>query len=209
VYPAEYRPREVILLGDIVHRAVPLPALEAELEKLVSELATRSRLTLVAGNHDKDLGRLLGGTFPHAVAQASKPAVSPTSKAAAPGNVEGARRFGNLRYSRLGSLRYATEVSLGRHLLVHGDGRCEPNPNGAWLIMGHEHPAICIGDGVANSIKCPCFLVSDSVVILPAFSQWGAATVVGRCGFMSPLAQGTYFKMAWAICGEKLVPVRL
>src|ERR1039458_3260952 len=45
----------------------------------------------------------------HFVAQASKPAVLPTSKSAGFGC--GVSRFGNPRYSRLGSLRYPVKLT--------------------------------------------------------------------------------------------------
>lgn len=44
------------------------------------------------------------------VAQAAKPAVSPTAKSAGCPTVFGARRFGNLRHGRLGSLRYVAKA---------------------------------------------------------------------------------------------------
>jgi hypothetical protein len=44
------------------------------------------------------------------VAQASKPAVSPTSKSAACRVARASGGFGNPRYSRLGSLRYGPRV---------------------------------------------------------------------------------------------------
>ena len=54
-----YRGREIILLGDIVHGGVDLPAVHAELEGLVSALGPKCRLRWVIGNHDRGLARLL------------------------------------------------------------------------------------------------------------------------------------------------------
>src|SRR4051812_25137696 len=100
----------------------------------------------------------------------------------------------------------------GEHLLIHGDGDSEAA--GLWLkkttgriIMGHEHPAICLGDGVASWSKCPCFLASKRVVVLPAFSSWAAGTIFPRYPFMSALAQKTAFAQSIAIVGDKLLPV--
>jgi metallophosphoesterase superfamily enzyme len=75
--------------------------------------------------------------------------------------------------------------------------------------MGHEHPAITIGDGVTTSQKCPCFLVSESVIILPAFSSWAAGTNIHAYEFMSETARAAKFTQAIAICGEKLLPISL
>jgi putative SbcD/Mre11-related phosphoesterase len=57
-YPA----KEVVLLGDIVHRAVEVPALQSELHEFVSTVSTRARLRFVAGNHDRDLAALFKKT---------------------------------------------------------------------------------------------------------------------------------------------------
>jgi len=54
-YPAE----EVLLLGDVVHRAVEVPGIQAELQALASSIGGRARLRLIAGNHDRDLKTLL------------------------------------------------------------------------------------------------------------------------------------------------------
>jgi hypothetical protein len=48
------------------------------------------------------------------VPQVSKPAVSPASK---PARCTSARRFGNLRHGRLGSLRYAQQIQSGSSTL--------------------------------------------------------------------------------------------
>jgi DNA ligase-associated metallophosphoesterase len=168
---ADYAPRDVVVLGDIVHRAVPIPALEEQVKQLVSTLTRASRLTLVAGNHDKDLDQLLG-------------------------------RF-------LYSVRFVPELVAGPHLLVHGDRPCDPAPKGGLTVMGHEHPAVSLGDGAGSRIKCPCFLVSEKLLVLPAFSHWAAGTVAGGYGFMSPLAKKARFKQAFAICGDKLLPMKL
>lgn len=57
---ASYRPRRCVLVGDIVHAAVPLPAVQAELRELqrIAELHSTS-LELVLGNHDRELPRRL------------------------------------------------------------------------------------------------------------------------------------------------------
>jgi metallophosphoesterase superfamily enzyme len=54
-YPVE----EVLLLGDVVHRAVEVEPLHAELRALASSIGGRARLRLIAGNHDRNLKELL------------------------------------------------------------------------------------------------------------------------------------------------------
>lgn len=166
----DYGPKETVLLGDIVHRTVPVPALEAALQDLVKRVSATSKLTFVRGNHDQQLEHLTARCFK--------------------------------------DLKLETEARFGHNLLIHGD-QVVTTTKVERIIMGHEHPAVWLDDGVATGMKCPCFLVSPRVVILPAFSRWAAGMEVGRHRFLSPLARATRFTMAAAILGDKLLPVRL
>lgn len=56
----DYAPREIVLLGDIVHRAVPVPELRAEVRDLCAALSARAPLRLLAGNHDARLAEFAG-----------------------------------------------------------------------------------------------------------------------------------------------------
>lgn len=51
---AEYQPAEIVFLGDLVHTAADLPAIEDELRALLEPIARDRRLVLVQGNHDAD-----------------------------------------------------------------------------------------------------------------------------------------------------------
>jgi len=95
----------------------------------------------------------------------------------------------------------------GEYLLLHGH-ESSPTDDSAFIIMGHEHPSISLGDGI-KSAKFPCFLVSERLLILPAFSGWVAGTSFRAHGLMSPLAKAAHFTKAVAICGSKLLPVPL
>ena len=57
---SEYRPAQLILLGDIVHRALPIPAIREQLETLLTRLSATT-LRFIAGNHDRNLQPLLPG----------------------------------------------------------------------------------------------------------------------------------------------------
>jgi DNA ligase-associated metallophosphoesterase len=167
--------REVVLLGDIVHRAVAVEALKAELCKIISTLSERLHLVLVAGNHDRHLQKLLVGCGL--------------------------------------STKISTEFLAGRHLFVHGDTSSDVIANrqavaarGGRVIIGHEHPAITISDGVATRVKCPCFLVGKEIIVLPAFSPWAAGTDVLVYPRMSAWAGGVTFTTAFAIVNGKLLP---
>src|SRR5581483_3002490 len=167
----DYHPSELVLLGDIVHRAVSVDALKAELCATINALNERIQFVLLAGNHDRRLRRLL---------------------------------------DECGlSVPLAIEHSAGTHLLTHGDAisrRAAINARGGLVIIGHEHPAITISDRVTTTAKCPCFLVSDEAIVLPAFSRWASGTDVRNYPRMSPWLAGIDFKNAVAIVGEKLLP---
>ena len=169
---ADYRAEQVVLLGDIVHRAVPVPALREQLASLASQLESVT-IRWIAGNHDAQLAALLAECG-------------------------------------LDGITLEREVAIGPHWLTHGDeaGALERLGIGR-LIMGPEHPAIHLGDGVATSVKCPCFLVSERVLVLPAFSSWAAGGNVRSGRYMSAIAQGARFTHAFAIMGRRILPVEL
>jgi uncharacterized protein len=104
-------------------------------------------------------------------------------------------------------IELTTSLRFGRFMLLHGDSTAQAEP-GLVNVMGHEHPAISLGDGIMGT-RFPCFLVSDSVIVLPAFSLWAAGTDIRSQSFMSALAQEARFEKAVGICGDKLLPVLL
>jgi DNA ligase-associated metallophosphoesterase len=163
----DYSPREIVVLGDIVHRAMALPVLEEEIRQLFNALSPHSQLTFVAGNHDRDLQAVL------------KQWLLP--------------------------IQLVEAREINESLLTHGDKVVSQEQQPRRIFMGHEHPAICIGDGVTTSTKCPCFLVSETAVVLPAFSRWAAGTNIHAYPFMSEIARTAKFTEAVAICGEKLL----
>jgi DNA ligase-associated metallophosphoesterase len=174
---AEYCPAQIVLLGDIVHRAVPVPALREQLESLAARLASVS-IRWIAGNHDRRLEPLL-------------------------------------RECGLSGVRLEAELTVGSHLLMHGDGGedgaargARPNAPG-WLIIGHEHPAIHLNDRVTTSVKCPCFLAGSGILILPAFSSWAAGCNIRPAAFISAIAREAFFSHAYAILAGRILPISL
>jgi uncharacterized protein len=168
---ADYKPARLILLGDIVHRALPLPALMEELRALLSvtDNECNCELVLLAGNHDRKLQQLL-------------------------------KELGAKDALR-------NEYVAGENIFLHGD---KPSTlSGKRHIIGHEHPAISLGDGVATSRKFPCFLIAENVLTLPSFSSWSAHTPFAHYDFMSPIARSARFQTALAILGDRLLPVPL
>jgi DNA ligase-associated metallophosphoesterase len=167
----DYEPREIVVLGDIVHRAMALPVLAKEVRELFDVLSARAQLTFVAGNHDRNLAAVLREWM-------------------LPIELIKSREFENYR-------------------LAHGDAAIPQNNGALRIVMGHEHPAISIGDGVTTSQKCPCFLVSENLIVLPAFSRWAAGTDIRSYELMSEAARRSKFTQAVAICGDKLLPIKL
>jgi putative SbcD/Mre11-related phosphoesterase len=173
---AEFSARQVVLLGDIVHRAVPVPSLREELAMLAARLAGR-RVRWIVGNHDRDLETLLP------------------------------------------EVMLESEITLGAHRLTHGAEETAPphashashashaGQAGGWLVIGHEHPAIHLHDGIATGVKVPCFLAGARVLILPAFSQWAAGANVRNGHFLSAIANGTRFTHAFALIAGRILPV--
>ncbi|HAB17561.1 MAG TPA: metallophosphoesterase [Verrucomicrobiota bacterium] len=173
---SDYSPREVVVLGDLVHQAVALPAVERALRALGEILAKGMTLTVCQGNHDRDLGVLVN--------QWSLP------------------------------MRIVSSLRVGRYQLHHGDG--EPDVSDFRLdsadaiqVIGHEHPALRLGDGVATAVKVPCFLVADEVIVVPAFSDWAAGCVFGRDQFLGRVARCAAFHSAFACLGPRLLRIPL
>jgi metallophosphoesterase superfamily enzyme len=92
-------------------------------------------------------------------------------------------------------------------ILTHGDEPAQPSRTGLFHIQGHEHPAIEIPDPPAQRVRVPAFLVSDTTLILPAFSGWAAGSVLGRRPFLSPWTDSTTLHSAVACLGSRLLPV--
>jgi metallophosphoesterase superfamily enzyme len=149
------------------------------LTDLSAEFSRQTQLIFVRGNHDRDLEILLQ------------------------------------RY-RL-PIRCVTEFAIENYVFLHGDlANSEAQEllatihrQSSKVIMGHEHPAITLGSGPANFAKCPCFLISREVIILPAFSQFAAGVEIRRHPFMSPLAKAVAFTEALAVLGNKVGRISL
>jgi uncharacterized protein len=107
----------------------------------------------------------------------------------------------------IADLEFIARFEAEKFLLVHGNDPVEA-PNDKMTLMGHEHPAISLGDGI-KSAKFACFLLSRRVLLLPAFSRWAAGSNIRAYPFMSTLARKASFTKAVAICGTKLLPVKL
>ena len=176
---ASYRPAEVVLLGDVVHRVVPAPEMRSEVRRLAAEVGGRARLRIVIGNHDAHLSTLLADLGVE---------------------VETARQMQRRR----------------SHLLLHGDGPDddervaaafrETAPHGR-VIIGHEHPALTLSDGVSSSVKCPCFLVEPRGPGAARVLSLGRRREPAGGAFSLPIRpRRTRFDQGIAILADKLLP---
>ena len=175
-----YRPQRLVVLGDIVHEALALPALEKLLREFCDRLGRTSELIFCFGNHDRHLEK-------------------------------------RVRDWQL-PVTCQRQLTLDGHELLHGDMLpCATDAEVFTLssapavsrIIGHEHPAITLGDGVATRVKCPAFLVANDLLVLPAFSSWAAGCEFGRQPFLGPLARAAKFHTAFACVGPRLLRLPL
>jgi len=175
----DHAPRAVVVLGDLVHRAVAHPGVREELEAVCASLANRP-IVLCPGNHDSRIETLLA----------------------------------NWRLP----ITVTSEWNAGSFRLSHGDVMAQEAAEGSFRlggasrrvsVIGHEHPAIELGDGALTRVKVPCFLLAADTVVLPAFSEWAAGCVVGRDVFLGPVARAARFEAAYACLGPRLLPVSL
>ncbi len=89
--------------------------------------------------------------------------------------VRGNHDVGTLWLRELG-VEVVDELELGGWKLVHGHKLVE----GERFIIGHEHPAVRLRDEVGALVKVPAFLMSDELIVLPAFSPWAYGNDVLR-----------------------------
>jgi DNA ligase-associated metallophosphoesterase len=110
-------------------------------------------------------------------------------------------------------IEIADHCAVGPHLGIHGDTfpshveeHLKKHPD-SWLFTGHEHPSVTLGDGVGTSVRCPCFVVGERRLILPAFSTWAAGCDVGRRPFLSGATRAHSWKRLVAIVGPRCLPL--
>jgi uncharacterized protein len=54
---ADYRPAQIVLVGDVLHRAVPVPAIAQDLRQLKAQTPPDTSLVVITGNHDRNLAQ--------------------------------------------------------------------------------------------------------------------------------------------------------
>jgi uncharacterized protein len=81
-------------------------------------------------------------------------------------------------------------VELERFSLGHGHEAWDTQ--GRIAVVGHEHPSLVLRDAVGARVQLPCFLVSDEVLAVPAFSPLSPGTdvttsITGRGEHFTPM----------------------
>lgn len=61
---AEYQPRVLAVLGDIVHGPLPTREVRLEFQQMIERLEQRAEVQLIAGNHDRTLSSEIGRPLP-------------------------------------------------------------------------------------------------------------------------------------------------
>jgi len=79
-------------------------------------------------------------------------------------------------------------ADLGGHTIVHGH---EDVSTLAPIVMGHEHPAVKLRDELGAVVSVPAFLVTDRLVVLPAFSPLALGVDVSSYPYLSPILNRT------------------
>src|SRR3989442_1602912 len=79
-------------------------------------------------------------------------------------------------------------ADLGGYTIVHGHEEVSTlHP----IVMGHEHPAVKLKDELGAVVSVPAFLVTDRLIVLPAFSPLALGVDVSSYPYLSPILNRT------------------
>ncbi len=74
--------------------------------------------------------------------------------------------------------------SIGKFRFAHG--HLDVSIEGT-TIIGHEHPGITLRDELSATLKLPCFLYSEDLIVIPALSIYAFGTDLSKKEFISPI----------------------
>ena len=81
-----------------------------------------------------------------------------------------------------------SRADVGGYTVVHGHEEVSTlHP----IIMGHEHPAVKLKDELGATVSVPAFLVTDPLLVLPAFSPLALGVDVSAYPYLSPILNRT------------------
>lgn len=85
-------------------------------------------------------------------------------------------------------LELRDRADVGGYTIVHGH---EDVSTLAPIVMGHEHPAVKLKDELGAVVSAPAFLVSERLVVLPAYSPLALGVDVSSYPYLSPILNRT------------------
>lgn len=153
--------RRLRVLGDLVHGRVGA-ATEARVAAWAAALP--AAIELVPGNHDRHEAEL------------------PTAwgvRRLAPEVHEGPFTFAHAPDTAALTLAAADLAARGRAGAPTADASASSEPGGARRVRfaGHVHPTAALS-GLADRLRFPAFIVTEALVLLPAFSRFSGGPVV-------------------------------
>lgn len=79
-------------------------------------------------------------------------------------------------------------VDIADHTIVHGHEEVSTlHP----IVMGHEHPAVKLKDELGAVVSVPAFLVTEQLIVLPAYSPLALGVDVSSYPYLSPILNRT------------------
>ncbi|MCI4371737.1 MAG: metallophosphoesterase [Thermoplasmata archaeon] len=79
-------------------------------------------------------------------------------------------------------------ADIGGYTIVHGHEEVTTlHP----IVMGHEHPAVKLKDELGATVSVPAFLVTERLIVLPAFSPLALGVDVSSYPYLSPILNRT------------------
>jgi len=190
--------------GALINR-FQFPEIRDELLKVIETAGTPDAV-VIAGDLKHDFGRISGQEWKESLELIDFLSEHSKRLIIVRGNHD--TRLGKI--ANLRSIQISDYLRIGRILILHGHKlpELEAMRGANTIIMGHEHPAIPISDGIRTELF-KCFLIGRvgrfEVIVLPSFSSTSEGTDVSSSNFMSPILKGVDIKRFRAVvCGPGL-----
>ena len=172
--------------GALAERGVSIPRFQRKviLERLGAMLdRSKAERVVVAGDFKHEFSRNLVDEWVEV-----KQVLRFVKERATPVMVRG--NHDNYLATILGDLGLALHdrADVGGYTIVHGHEDVSTlHP----IVMGHEHPAVKLRDELGAVVSVPAFLVTDRLVVLPAFSPLALGVDVSSYPYLSPILNRT------------------
>jgi len=179
---------QVIIAGDFKHEfSKNLVDEWVEVKQVLRFIRDRAKPVLVRGNHDNYLATILGDLNLPLNARADVGGYT---------IVHGHEEVSTLHPIVMGlatilgdlNLPLNARADVGGYTIVHGHEEVSTlHP----IVMGHEHPAVKLKDELGATVSVPAFLVTERLVVLPAFSPLALGVDVSSYPYLSPILNRT------------------